>query len=88
MLSWSKSGHLACIPKQSCGTLHQERIWPVAFKVAKDHVFICSVSGADRKALKPEGPQWRVYGVFFFFASLSPFLGDLIMREKCAVSSF
>lgn len=70
-----------CVPKP--GALHPGRIWPVVSKVARDPVFICSVSGTDRNFFKPEGFQCWVC----FFASLSLFLTDLIMREKCAVNS-
>lgn len=59
--SHRKSGHLAS--QTRAVVLYTETMWPVAFEVAKDNVFICNVSGADdRKTLKPEGPQCRVYG--------------------------
>lgn len=59
ILSWCKSGNDVCVPKP--GALHPERIWPVASKVARAHILICSMSGTDRNVFKPEGPQCWVY---------------------------
>lgn len=56
---------IICVPKP--GALNPGRTWPVASKVPRDRVFICSMSGTDTNVFKPEGLQCWVCG---FFASL------------------